>query len=330
MNSHEKVQQLRKLIYGTVAPTVSTDFVYLDVPYHFNAGDTLIWEGTLEFLKQLPYKCHGIASANSASATHAIEWCKAQGGASTILLHGGGNFGDLWLTHQRFRNKIIERCPEIPIIILPQTIYFQNQENLERDAALFSKRPNVTLFVRDKVSFDFALKYFPDNHPTLAPDMAFCIEFPTAGIPVPQKDNLFVKRFDKELATLLDYNLVPAGADVSDWPTIENPSHPVRNAHQALLRWCARIDCRLGTKLRDRILDYYWKGETRQAIVKTAIDFIGNYRNVYTTRMHAAILSVLLKREKIVLFDNSYGKSSSFANTWFSDLDNFSLVTGDE
>lgn len=322
MNNLEKVSQLRDKIYKILTPLIDRDFVYLDVPYHFNAGDTLIWQGTLEFIKNLNYKCHSIAAAGSIVAENAINQCIRQN--RIVLLQGGGNFGDLWTLHQRFRKHVISLCRNLSIVILPQTIYYQSEENLKEDSVFFAQYPNVTICVRDKVSLGLAQKYFPNNNPTLVPDMAFCIELEKSLLPIPTKDNIFVKRADKELSTLLDYSIVPADSDISDWPTV-SPSHPLRALHKSRLNWCTRIDCRLNTHLRERLENRYWNDEIRRKIVETAISFIGEYKQVYTTRMHAAILAILLNRDKIVLFDNSYGKSSSLADTWFGDLDGFTI-----
>ena len=47
---------------------------------------------------------------------------------------------------------------------------------------------------------------------------------------------------------------------------------------------------------------------------------LGAYKTIYTTRLHAAILGVLLGK-KVVFMDNSYGKNRGFYETWFKDCD---------
>lgn len=327
MDNITKVLQLRSYIYDTLSPLIKKDIIYLDTPHHFNSGDTLIWEGTEHFIKQLSKRCHYTADADSFVSVKAQIWAKRHSSDMTILLHGGGNFGDLWPKHQMFRNSVVLNCPKSHIVILPQTIWYEDKATLEKDAQLYKGRTNITLCVRDRVSFKIACEYFPDNNPILVPDMAFCIPFESASLPSPTRDNLFVKRIDKEIDHSIDYGgIVPADSVVSDWPTISE-EHPLQNFHPALLDWAMRFDVRLGTHMRERLDNYYWNSHLRPEIVKSAVDFIGGYKNVYTTRMHAAILSVMLNRERIVLFDNSYGKSSSFAEAWFSDLDGFELIT---
>ena len=53
---------------------------------------------------------------------------------------------------------------------------------------------------------------------------------------------------------------------------------------------------------------------------------IDTYDQIYTTRMHAAILSVILGKSEVTLFDNNYGKSSSLYHTWLEDVNGLKLV----
>ena len=59
------IESLRKKISDALTPLITHDYVLLDLPYYDNIGDTLIWEGTREFLKTLPYKCLYYASKDS-------------------------------------------------------------------------------------------------------------------------------------------------------------------------------------------------------------------------------------------------------------------------
>ena len=51
MTSAEKVAQLRALLCDTLLPLINNDYIFLDIPYYSNPGDTLIWEGTECLLK---------------------------------------------------------------------------------------------------------------------------------------------------------------------------------------------------------------------------------------------------------------------------------------
>jgi exopolysaccharide biosynthesis predicted pyruvyltransferase EpsI len=47
---------------------------------------------------------------------------------------------------------------------------------------------------------------------------------------------------------------------------------------------------------------------------------LSKYDYVFTTRLHGAILSLLLHK-KFTFFDNSYGKNKGFYDTWLKDVD---------
>ena len=51
--------ELGEIIRKTLTPLIKGDYIFLDLPYHGNIGDTLIWKGTESFLRELPGKCLG-------------------------------------------------------------------------------------------------------------------------------------------------------------------------------------------------------------------------------------------------------------------------------
>lgn len=56
-----------------------------------------------------------------------------------ILIHGGGNWGDVWRPSQDFHLKIIQEYPDNKIIVFPQTVHYDNQQNLEYDISIISR-----------------------------------------------------------------------------------------------------------------------------------------------------------------------------------------------
>ena len=161
------IESLRKKISDALTPLITHDYVYLDLPYHPNIGDTLIWEGTREFLKTLSYKCLYYASKDSFRYRQLPK-------DAIILLHGGGNFGDLYRLHSEFRKKVIKLYPNNKVVILPQTVYYEDMTLLKYDVEFYRAFPNVTICAREQYSFDFFNKHFK-NQILLLPDMAFFI-----------------------------------------------------------------------------------------------------------------------------------------------------------
>lgn len=322
MNCIEKVVQLKKYIGDVLAPLIDNDYLYLDLPYHNNLGDTLIWKGTEDFLSALPYKCLFSASANNRKL-FSMKCDKDV----LILLHGGGNFGDLWLLHNNFRKKVIAAMPDHKVIILPQTVFYEDRKHLEEDARFYSNYPNVSICARDKNSYKLLKENFPRNNIFLLPDMAFCMNIDKRKKSCYEiKDSLFVKRMDKEFVENKYYSLVPKDATISDWPTFVNKEYKEYKYLRILNRYCSAIDRRLNTNIDNIIIDLYWKKILKNKNVNLAINFIEEYKNIYTTRLHAVILSVILNKPNITVFDNNYGKNSSFVDTWLYDVDVLKLL----
>jgi len=70
--------------------------------------------------------------------------------------------------------------------------------------------------------------------------------------------------------------------------------------------------------------DCYFHTRCRKRLIQDGIDLIAPYRSIYTTRLHAGILSILLDKE-VTFIDNTYGKNSDFFKTWLKDTDGVTL-----
>lgn len=97
----EKCEQLRRCIEKQLIPLINNDYVLYDLPYHENIGDLLIWKGELAFLWQLPYKQLWLCSF----FTYKHKYLSSE---TIILMHGGGNLGDIWRKSQDFRLQIVK------------------------------------------------------------------------------------------------------------------------------------------------------------------------------------------------------------------------------
>lgn len=151
------MQSLRDRV-GTIARLIPRDrpVVYLDYPVHTNIGDLLIEQGTDRFFEEARY--------NVVERRSAHDFCDCVRSKvpsdATIVLHGGGNFGDLYELHQPFRERVIEGFPQHRIVMLPQTIHFQSPERLRRAVEVFSRHDNLTVCVRDYASLEYFRRYF--------------------------------------------------------------------------------------------------------------------------------------------------------------------------
>lgn len=145
----------------------STPVALLDFPRYRNVGDAAIWLGQRRLLGQLGatvgYTCDRL--------TFSAEALRRSLPGGTVLLSGGGSFGDLWPEHQRFRERVIAAFPDKRIVQLPQSVVFRDERNLDRARSVFNAHPDLTLMWRDTHSLEFARDHF-DASSMLCPDMA--------------------------------------------------------------------------------------------------------------------------------------------------------------
>lgn len=306
----EYILNQRKEIKRQLGHLIDNDYVLLNLPYHYNIGDVIIWEGEMSFLKTLPYRC---LDFSSFSPTHTIDK------ESIILLHGGGNFGDLYRVHQEFRLGIISQYPSNKIIMFPQSVCYQDEAFIEHDARIMSKHNNLYLCARDLPSYNFLKTHFNSNNILLVPDMAFCIsdEYLSKFVNRAKNKKLFLYRTDKEL-NVNKCITIPSGYDQRDWPTC--------NKTEIVPLLLAYFDDKIRNSnkkkpLLDSLIKWYAKNIFRPYMVKKGFSFIGGYNEIITTRLHGLIVSTLLEK-KVSYVDNISGKLSSYVNTWLNDVVN--------
>jgi len=302
---NELIASLAKKIDEVLKPLVppSRRCALLDFPNHGNVGDNAIWLGEKAFLRSI----NAAAVYTSDIATYSKDKLEKRLRGGTILLHGGGNLGDIWPRHQGFREKIISEFPDAKIIQLPQTIYFEEKANLERARSVFNSHPDLILLVRDARSLAIARNEFRARS-YLCPDMAFMLR----GLPrpeLPQSKIVWLSRTDMESSGHFG---LPAEPDVykTDWR--RDPRSFVFRANNFLTRhsrdetpvlrgFASSISCAYDVLARHRLL--------------RGCRMLSKGQVVVTDRLHGHILSILMGIPNVLL-DNNYGKLKSFYETW--------------
>ena len=301
MNTKTEVtcQQLDRLVRQSLTPLIPSEYLLLDLPYYSNIGDNLIWRGTEDFLKGLSSKCLGRHSQRTFRFRPLPKDC-------TILLLGGGNFGDIWRSHQEFRLRVIESYPDNHIIILPQTIYYESEATFEEDVRKLNRHQQLTVCVRDHHSAELLKQKGFQRQLLTLPDMAFCIDRDTllAKKRAIFRGNLLLLREDKEAPTgRIIGNHTHAEIEVRDWPNLIE----TRRAARRYLRSHSAAQS-----------DAYFRTTFLPERIQEGVQFVSQYKMVYSTRLHVAILRLLLGLP-VKLLDNSYGKNLSFYNTWLKE-----------
>lgn len=256
-------------------------YALIDFPDHANVGDSAIWLGELAMLRQV----------TGRDPEYVATWHDFDAAAfatmhpdTILLLHGGGNLGDIWPHHQRLRETILTDIRNRPVVQLPQSIHFRDVGSARRFADIAAAHPDFTLYVRDRPSATIAAELL-GCHATIAPDSAFAlgrqIREP-ASVPL-----LGLMRTDAERRA--HAGPLPQGAEIVDWlqddpglPAGSTPSDRERQARHRVAR---------GLRLLSR-------GE-----------------QVVTDRLHGHILALLLDIPHRVL-DNDYGKVGAYVAAW--------------
>jgi exopolysaccharide biosynthesis predicted pyruvyltransferase EpsI len=300
------IRSLTQQIEQAIAPLLANlqRIALVDFPNHSNVGDSAIWLGELSCLRalgaaELCYTCD--------LRTYDPRQLGRRLGNGTILIHGGGNLGDLWPAHQLFRERILSDFPGNPVIQLPQSIRFREPAALKRAARIFDAHPNFTLLIREQQSLEIARNELRTAS-VLCPDLAFHLGAQERRIAA-SISVVWLARTDHEAA----HDSLPADAPglVADWLE-ETPT-----MLQTLNHWLTRTSWRARV-LRD-VLSATYEPLARQRWQR-GCDLLSRGHIVVTDRLHAHILCVLLNIPH-VLFDNNYGKLSSFYRTWTSHCD---------
>ncbi|MCD9024067.1 polysaccharide pyruvyl transferase family protein [Cohnella silvisoli] len=271
---------------------------YIDYPVHSNGGDLLIMKGTEAFFKDNHIRVRARYSVLDFPDTLMIPT------DHIIVLHGGGNFGDLYPAHQKLREKIITRYPNHRIVILPQTIFYKKESEFDRTAHIFNRHNDVHLYVRDPLSYEMAAMKFHKCSVYLSPDMAHQL-WPILPRSSPGKELLCFFRTDIEKTSEQEQLEMSGRGDFLDWTSLYN------RVEKKSINMIVRMMSKGSGPLPMQAI---W-GKYTDYLVDKAVKRFSGYRHVQTSRLHGHILSCLMDKPNTLL-DNSYGKNSNYYNTW--------------
>jgi pyruvyl transferase EpsO len=283
--------------------------VLYDYPRHLNVGDLLIQMGTEQFLAE-----NNIDVWRRYSVYDMPDSIRGMDDDVVILCHGGGNFGDLWPHHHNGRERVLGLYPRNRIVVLPQTVYFESRDRSCHSMERFCSHGNCHIFARDKRSLE-TLQRAGVHHSSAMPDMA---QYLWRNLLVDESSGcemqpMRIVRRDKESRAYAVLQGDGYTAQVCDWPNILglSTSRLARLATTAI-----QIQCDLGLRAQKH---WQWRPIQDRAI-RDGIRFFSRYREIYSNRLHGMILGLLLGR-KVCAFDNSYGKLSSYRNTWLDGME---------
>jgi pyruvyl transferase EpsO len=315
------LKRLTDGIDAVLGPLVDTGspVALVGFPNHPNVGDAAIWAGEVAWLRRrgadIAYACDRDGYSRRALA-------RAVGDDGTILLHGGGNFGDIWPPHELLRERVVSDFPDHRIVSLPQTMRFEDPAALERARRCFDAHPWLWLLLRDGRSLRLAEEAF-ESRSALCADLAFALG-PLGRDGAPVAARLWLSRTDRERTTTrLE---PPAGAgsargDLVDW--LDDAHVPQRPRARRLRRTLLRYGRGIARRPPPAPALYRAHARVCDALAAERVAYgrrlLSRGEVVITDRLHAHILSVLLGIPH-VLVDTGYGKLRTFHETWTAEV----------
>jgi pyruvyl transferase EpsO len=317
---HAEIMDELKHKLGSIVNVIPTNrpVIYLDYPIHGNVGDLLIHAGTDWFFGANGYEVIGRFSIHEFCLTHRpgkpLVFFKdsvrrlddlVKTGA-TIVFHGGGNLGDLYRDYQMFRELVIARYPDTPIVILPQSMHFEDNANRAAVAKVFAAHPQLYIFARDRESLDFARNDCGCSA-ALMPDMAHALWGSLPRHDEGKTRTLHFRRRDKEATASADE------IETFDWDDL------VGAFDRGMIRLLRKMQSAEFPSRHVVPHHIVWR-LYRDHLLRRSIGHVGRYGRVVTNRLHGLILSALLDMP-VICEDNSYGKISRYYGEWFAASD---------
>lgn len=292
------------------------DVVFVDFPLYYNVGDLLILAGTINFFKN---NSINVKLYLSTSNFNDININKVITKNTTIICQGGGNFGDIYDIHQNLREDIVKKFPENRIIILPQTAFFNKNDNKEKSKKIFKEHNNVIMFARDEVTYKIFTEF--TKYTYLIPDMAHELY---GDLPKSKKNKniLYFLRKDVEKRPIqAEIEETIKGYDCFDWDDL------ISIKDKRILSFIYRliqINRILKLNSLNNLIFKIWYKHAYSLVFKMSKVF-SSYESIVTSRLHGHILSCLVDVPSSII-DNSYGKNTEYYKVWTKDLEITSVV----
>ena len=266
----------------------------IGTPIHTNLGDHLIALAQFDFFKKVGYEREIIEIPTEMFQLYKVRLKKAFNRNSRIFINGGGWMGNLWPNEELLMQEILETFGDHQIIVFPQTIYFDENikpytELIESANQIYEKCKDLTLFVRDRKSYEIARTIYPLVRVNLVPDIAISYyDSAPKNLHLSKKIVGYCLREDREL--FRDYE--------------------IELELRTILKQRGYTEKPIDTITKVRIPTFL-----RENVVKKRLKRFSEYSLIITDRLHGMLFAYLTDTPCIV-FDNKTHKISNVYNEW--------------
>lgn len=296
------IREYRKGLHEIYYKETEEPIIYfIGSPEHQNIGDQAIAAVTMEYINftMSGIKVREIPIDKFARRLPCLK--RRISAKDIIVMHGGGNMGNVYWRHERARWEVIKSFPNNRIIIFPETIYYEDtsfgRSEQKISEQIYNSHNNITICAREKTSFEIMKKIYSKCNVLLTPDIV-CYTDRWKEAVSNRKGALILFRNDIEKC-------------VKDTKLVDG------------------IVERMGYNISYTDMMYSRKGYTgkynRDRIVAEKISQITKSELVVTDRLHGMILSAITGTPCVVFWGYNH-KIKSYYDTWFKDVSHIELV----
>ncbi|MDO4511173.1 MAG: polysaccharide pyruvyl transferase family protein [Bacteroidales bacterium] len=268
----------------------------LNVPTHGNLGDHLISVAAQKFFAD---NCanYQIVPITSSDLYFSISISLRSATPDDILCITGGGFLGSMYEEERRLYKIAKRYKNNKIIILPQTIFYENNKTgtsiLEKAKRIYANHPNIYVMAREKATYDLLQQVLirgRDSNIALTPDIALYLH----NEPNTERNTiLWCLRNDGEV-------------NAENTKLIEKARYKVQRLNITQVE-------------TDTYIHKFIPVKNECQEVEKKIQEFGKAKLVITDRLHGMIYAVITNTPVIAL-NNNNGKVEQVYNAWLSDI----------
>lgn len=145
-----------------------------------NLGDIAIAYAQNKFLRD-SFPDRKIIVVPISQTYHKLRSLKKKTNKNDIItITGGGNMGDIYKDIEEQRRFVIKKFPGNKIVSFPQTIDFSEtntgKKELLKTQSIYNSHNNLTIFARERKSYDKMKQIFEKNKVILAPDIVLYLD----------------------------------------------------------------------------------------------------------------------------------------------------------
>lgn len=153
---------------------------FLDAPEYWNIGDQAIAFAMEQYVQRVLPDYTQIEIQEDVLPQY-INWLKKTIREDDLIcLTGGGNMGCRYQRYEAVRRLIVGLFAKNRIIVFPQTCDYgdaaYDQAELRRARRVYEQASGLTLFAREKMSYERMKKAFPQTDVRLCPDIVLSME----------------------------------------------------------------------------------------------------------------------------------------------------------